>query len=165
MKIRRNETGLTLVELLVTLAIAFVIMGAVSGVLFQSFRSMEITDTQANLRQEANIIISMISSAHLSSFSASRTYNITYKKISDTDWEISFGDQKVTNTYYDLRLELKPPTGTSTYIFDTVNTDPIGTVKTVIVDKKTPLNVKKLTLTDKKDNTKKFDISTIISRL
>lgn len=159
--VKLNNKGITLIELLATISITFIIMGLVSGVLIQSFKSMETSETHINLRQEANIILSMLSGAHLSS--GDPTYNITFQRISNTEWEMSIGEQQIINSDYDIKLELRSSAGTSSFIIDTTNTS-IG-AQTLTVLKKQPLNVYKLNLTNKKDRTKKFEISTIISRL
>jgi hypothetical protein len=152
---------MTLVELLVTVAIGFTLMGLVAGVLIQSFKNMEISDTHINLRQEGNIIISMLSSAHLAS--GEETYDIGFKRINNQKWELTIGDQLISNTDYDIKLEIRAGSDTTSVILDT--TDLSVMTRKLTISKKVALNVKKLTLTNKKDPTKKFELSTIISRL
>ncbi len=156
-----NDKGITLIELLVTLTISFSIMGLVSNVLFQSYRSKEMTDTHISFRQDANILLSTLSSVHLSGNSES--YEISYKRINDEDWVIMIGDNQILKQNYDIKLELL--SGTNSFTIDTANVGLIGTTQTITVNKRIPLNVKRLLLTDKKDKTRNFEISTIIRRL
>jgi prepilin-type N-terminal cleavage/methylation domain-containing protein len=158
---RLNNRGITLVELLATITISSIIIGIISSVLVQSFRSAEIADTHINLRQEANIVVSMFSSAHLSA--GSEPYMITFQRMNATEWVMTIGDNTLDNRDYHLRLELKSSTGTSSFIIDTTDTN--TSTLALTINKKIPLNIQKLTLTNKKDPTKKFELSTIISRL
>jgi type II secretory pathway component PulJ len=157
----KNNRGITLIELLVTISLSLTIMGLISGVLMQSFRSMEISDTHINFRQEANIIISMISGAHLSA--GSDPYTITYQRSNSEDWVMTIGENSLSSQNYDIRLELKSSNGTSSFVIDTSSTTVNS--QTLTINKKIPINVHKLTLINKKDRTNKFEISTIISRL
>jgi hypothetical protein len=167
----KNNSGLTLVELLVTLTIAFSVMGLVTGVLMQSFRNMEMADTNINLRQEANILLAIINSAHMSSINTSDSrsyqYSISYERINDKEWILTVGDQKISNQNYNIRLEMEqkiPGVTTPTILL----IDPIRIYSVTSIpsfEKKLPINIKKLTLISKKDNTKTFELSTIISRL
>jgi type II secretory pathway pseudopilin PulG len=166
----KNSHGLTLVELLVTVVIAFTVLGLVSSVLVQSFRNMEMVDTNINLRQEANILVAMINSSHISSININDTrtysYTINYKRIIDTnDWELTIGNQIISKQNYYISLELQQTIPGENiprrYMIDssTLTSDPFNIVK------RQALYVKKLKLIDKKDSTKTFEISTTISRL
>jgi type II secretory pathway pseudopilin PulG len=165
----RNSRGLTLVELLVAVTLSFSVMAIVSGVLLQSFRNMEIADSNINLRQEANILLAMITKSHMSPIDINNTrtnsYTISYNRINSDDWEMFIGDQHVSNLDFDITLELEQKipgeTTTRSYI---INSSTI-TSKSFEIIKRQPLNIKKVTLINKKDSTKKFEISTIISRL
>jgi Tfp pilus assembly protein PilE len=165
----RNSRGLTLVELLVAVTLSFSVMAIVSGVLLQSFRNMEIADSNINLRQEANILLAMITRSHMSQIDINNTrtnsYTISYNHINSDDWEMFIGDQHVSNLDFDITLELEQKipgeTTTRSYI---INSSTI-TSKSFEIIKRQPLNIKKVTLINKKDSTKKFEISTIISRL
>lgn len=165
----RNSKGLTLVELLVTVTLAFSVMALVSSVLIQSFRNMEIADTNINLRQEANILVAMITKSHMSSIDinnrSTNSYTISYNRINRDEWEMFIGDQYVSNLDFDITLELEQiipgETTPRSYIItsSTIASESFGIIK------RQPLSIKKITLTNKKDSTKKFEISTIISRL
>jgi hypothetical protein len=164
----KNNYGLTLIELLLTLTISFTVMGLVSGVLMQSFRNMEIADTNINLRQEANILIAMINSSHLSSIDLNQTstnsYNISYTRLNTNNWELTIGNQLVTNQNYDINLDLEQTipgelTSRTLIINSTTETGSISIVKRQL------LKVRKIKLINKKDTTKTFEISTTISRL
>jgi prepilin-type N-terminal cleavage/methylation domain-containing protein len=165
----KNNNGFTLVELLVTIAIAFTVLGLASGILMQSFKNMEIADTNINLRQEANILLATITSAHMSKIemnvSTTYRYPISYTRINSSQWELQLGTQVITDQNYDIELviEQKFPNESTprTLSIDTttMNSTPYQ------IEKKLPLNIKKLILINKKDNKKKFEISTIISRL
>lgn len=166
-----DSNGLTLIELLVTLTIAFSIMGIVTGVLVQSIKNANIVDTNINLRQEANIIIATIKSAHMSSITsdkATNEYAVGYKKSTTTnDWELTIGNQIVSNQNYNIYLDLVQQIPGETVsrnikIDDsTVSLDP--TLNKII--KRQPLFIKKVRLISKKDSSKIFEISTTISRL
>lgn len=156
----KNAKGITLVELLVTITIAFTVMGIVSGVLIQSLKNMEITETNTNLRQEANIILATFNSVHLSRIIATdvntKNYTVTYLKNSNNEWSLNIDNQVISSKDYDINLILeqngKTPLDTTT------------TSWTINVDKKIPLKIKQLILISKKDK-QEFKISTTLSRL
>jgi hypothetical protein len=158
-RFKLRNSGLTLIELLLTLTIGFIVMGLVTSVLIQSYKNMEITDTHTSLRQEANIILSILSRAHLSSPATSPTYDITYKPINGG--ELTINGQLLQNSNYHIRIDFL--FGSVRESIDTSTNS--GLIKTITVNKKTPLNIEKLTLTNKKDPTMNFEITTIISRL
>ncbi|MHC0037467.1 prepilin-type N-terminal cleavage/methylation domain-containing protein [Pseudoneobacillus sp. C159] len=158
--VKLNNRGITLVELLVTITLSLTIAGLISSVLVQTFRSMEISDTHINLRQQANIIVSMITSSHLSS--GSDPYTIAYQRTDATNWNLTIGDNLISTQDYDIRIELKSSSGGS-FVIDTAN--PTITNLSLSLNKKIPLHVQKLMLTNKKDPSKKFELTTIISRL
>jgi Tfp pilus assembly protein PilE len=156
----KNANGLTLVELLVTVTLAFTVLGLVSGVLMQSFRNMEITDTNINLRQEAHILLATFNSVHLSRIVANddttKNYTVTYSINRNNDWELTFGNQVISSKDYNIKLVLEQ---TGKVPLDT-STGPL----TITIDKKSPLKIKHLILKSKKDN-QEFKISTTLSRL
>jgi Tfp pilus assembly protein PilE len=161
LRIIKEESGLTLIEILVSVVLAFTVLGIVSGVLMQSFKNMEITDTSANLRQEAHILIATFNSQHLSPIVAtdtsSRSYTVTYTINRNNEWELLFGNQVITSKDYDIKLVLEQ---TGKDLFDTSS----GPQSTLTVDKKLPLKIKYLILKSKKNN-QEFKISTTLSRL
>ncbi|OIJ18363.1 hypothetical protein BKP45_12365 [Anaerobacillus alkalidiazotrophicus] len=154
----KNSKGLTLIELLATLSISIIILGLVSSVLIQSYRSMEVSNTHIDLRQEANIIITMLANAH-----EKNNYEIFYSKTENDEWEIMIGDQKIISRDYDLVVKLI--SDNSTLEIDTSITDPQSISLLFTVNVKEPLHVQELRLTDINDPTKSFELSTIISRL
>lgn len=155
----KNNKGLTLVELLLTLAISLSIMVLVSSMLFQSFRSKEISDTHVNLRQEANLILSMFTSAQVSG--GGTTFDISYQRINAKEWEIKIGNQEIANPSYDISLEMVVGSNTTPIIIDPITIQQIS----MTINKKQKLNIKSLTLIDKRDPNNKFEISSVISRL
>lgn len=162
MKLNNNQ-GLTLVELLIALTIAFTILGLVSSILIQSFRNMEIAETHTDLRQEANYLMAEFTRAHMSPITvtdeSSYTYTITYDRIG-SNWELTIGNQTISSSNYDIELELEQKEMNSKFTVNSTTTSARSSV-----EKKLPLDIKKLTLINKKDRTKTFQISTIISRL
>jgi hypothetical protein len=165
----RNSRGLTLVELLVTVTLAFSVMALVSGVLLQSFRNMEIADSNINLRQEANILVAMFTKSHMSPIdinnSSTNSYKITYNRINRDEWEMFIGNQHISNMDFNinLHLEQKIPGEMTPRSYNITSTT--ITSESFDIIKRQPLIIKKITLINKKDNTKTFEISTIISRL
>jgi type II secretory pathway pseudopilin PulG len=166
-----DSNGLTLIELLVTLTIAFSIMGIVTGVLVQSINNANVVETNINLRQEANILISTIKSAHMSSITNDKTtyeYSVGFNKSTTTNnWELTIGNTLISNQNYNILLELEQsiPGETLPRIIKieetTVSIDPNSNK----IVKRQPLFIKKVKLISKKDSSKTFEISTTISRL
>jgi type II secretory pathway pseudopilin PulG len=165
----RNSRGLTLVELLVTVTLAFSVMALVSGVLLQSFRNMEIADSNINLRQEANILVAMFTKSHMSPIdinnASTNSYKITYNRINRDEWEMFIGNQHISNLDFNINLQLeqKIPGEMTPRSYNITSTT--ITSESFDIIKRQPLIIKKITLINKKDNTKTFEISTIISRL
>lgn len=64
MKQVKNESGITLIEVLATLTIMAIIGSAVYAVLFQTLHANEKTKSHNELRQEANIVITQLRTIH-----------------------------------------------------------------------------------------------------
>lgn len=60
----KNETGITIVELLAAMTISLLIIGLVSSVLVGSFNSYKKTHSHSNLRQEANLFLAELTEVH-----------------------------------------------------------------------------------------------------
>ncbi|WP_187118841.1 PulJ/GspJ family protein [Bacillus marasmi] len=153
----RNQKGITLVELLATLAISLSLMALISSVLFQSIRSMEVSDTHVNLRQEANLIIAMFSNAHTSS--GSSTYDVQYKRMNNNEWTMTIANQELSNQGYNIAIEMTG--GNRTYQIDPNNSQ----LLTATLTKKEKLKIKSMKLIDKNNSNNQFEISTTISRM
>lgn len=93
-----NQKGITLIEVLVTLAILVIVSGLVYGVFFQSLTSYEKTQSHALLRQEANVILVELTAAHrkLESYTLS----------SDESKAIYLNDESISNDafFYELKI-------------------------------------------------------------
>jgi hypothetical protein len=165
----RNSRGLTLVELLVTVTLAFSVMALVSGVLLQSFRNMEIADSNINLRQEANILVAMFTKSHMSSIDinnpTTNSYKISYNRINRDEWEMFIGNQHVSNLEFNINLEMEQKIPGETTPRSYIISSTTITSESFDIIKRQPLIIKKITLINKKDSAKTFEISTIISRL
>jgi prepilin-type N-terminal cleavage/methylation domain-containing protein len=154
----KNNKGMTLVELLLTITISLSIVGLISNVLIQSFRSKEISDSHVSLRQEANIILSMFSSAQMGK--SITTYDLRYKKLNGDDWELIIGNQRISNPNFNILMDMEVG-GTKTFVINqnTSEQELLG------VDKRQKLNIKKLQLIDKNNKNNTFEISTVFSRM
>ncbi len=89
-----NQTGLTLVELLATLTLSTMIVGIVSSVLITSMNNSEITQSHIDLRQEANIIVTQLRTAHQGD-----NYKLCYnngKIYSDSNQNNIIGSENIT---------------------------------------------------------------------
>ena len=64
MKRIRNESGITLIEVLATLTITAIIGSVVYGVLFQTIHARDKTQSHIDLRQEANIVMTQLRTMH-----------------------------------------------------------------------------------------------------
>jgi type II secretory pathway pseudopilin PulG len=159
----KNNKGFTLIELLLTITISFSILGLVSGVLIQSTKANNISNAHINLRQEANILITTLSSNHTSVTRGSE-YEISCQIIDENTWVMTIGNQSIQSQSYHIKLELKSGTS-SPIIIDTGNKNLIGTKQTYKINNKNTLYVKTLQLTDKTEKKQSFEISTTISRL
>ncbi|AOM81879.1 type II secretion system protein [Salisediminibacterium beveridgei] len=60
MKNVRNQSGITLIELLAALVIGTMVIGLITSLLLSTFTQADVTGNHAGLRQEANIILSDI---------------------------------------------------------------------------------------------------------
>jgi Tfp pilus assembly protein PilW len=164
----KDKKGLTLVELLLTLVISFSVIGIVSSVLMQSFRNVDIVDNHNSLRQEANILVAMINSSHLSPIdpirSTTNAYTISYRKSAD-NWELMIDNQLVTNQNYDLIIDIEQTVPGATPITKTLIVNSTTSSGSIEVIKRQPLKIKKIKLVNRKDTSKSFEISTTISRL
>lgn len=154
----KNNKGVTLVELLVTLAISLSVMGLISGVLFQSNRSKEIGDSHINLRQEANIILSMFSSTHSSA--GTPMYDVNYTRVNADEWVLKIGNQQISSQNYNIAIDMEVG-GTRSFKLDPNSSQQLA----ITIEKKQKLNIKSLQLIDKKNPNLKFEISTFISRM
>lgn len=159
--IYKNNKGLTLVEVLLTITISFIILGLISNVLVQSTRANDISNIRINFRQEANIIIAILTSAHQSD--GTGTYDIRFQHPDENNWAITIGNQQIQMGSYDLKLELQ--SGTQSIIIDTANGEFFSNTRTFPIDKKKTLYLKNMIFTNKKDKNKTFEMSTTISRL
>ncbi|WP_096202805.1 PilW family protein [Bacillus sp. FJAT-45350] len=151
-----NKRGITLIELLATLTLTFIVMGLVSSVLIQSYNQKSISEKHSNLRQEANLIISTIREVHVNSYS---DYKIEYT-IVDGVWKIVLDTQVITSQYYDIFLEFQPENDVSS----TIDTNSLEN-NSYSINPRTALHIKQLVLTDKSNPNNTFEISTIISRM
>ena len=59
-----RQNGLTLIEILATIAISSMILGILTTALVTTYKHRDITENHINLRQEANIIITQLRSNH-----------------------------------------------------------------------------------------------------
>lgn len=75
MKKLNNEKGLTLIEMLATITILFVLGGMVYAMLFQMFANFSSTENRSTARQEANLIIAQLTNIH----QTSDEYTIEYE--------------------------------------------------------------------------------------
>ena len=62
MKRIKNQAGITLIELLAALVIGTIVIGLAGSVLVSTFTQADVTSDHANLRQEANIVLTKIRS-------------------------------------------------------------------------------------------------------
>ncbi|MDX5475614.1 MAG: prepilin-type N-terminal cleavage/methylation domain-containing protein [Bacillaceae bacterium] len=157
-----NEKGITLVELLAALTIAFIISGLVAAIFFQTFRNADRSDSHINLRQEANIIVQMFSTAH-----EKEDYTFQYTKSSNGNWEMKIGDIVMNSRYYDIELTFENRTAENeerSISINTKNNDP-STSKSLSIAVSNPINIKKLKLINKDDPSLTFELTTSISRL
>ncbi|WP_096153169.1 MULTISPECIES: PilW family protein [Bacillus] len=157
-----NEKGITLVELLAALMIAFIISGLVAAIFFQTFRNADKSDSHINLRQEANIIIQMFSTAH-----EKEDYTFQYTKKANGDWELKIGEITMNSRYYDIELtfnNLSAENEARSVSINTKNNDPSSS-KSFSVVVGNPIDIKQLKLINKDDPSLTFELTTIISRL
>ena len=157
-----NEKGITLVELLAALTIAFIISGLVAAIFFQTFRNADRSDSHINLRQEANIIVQMFSTAH-----EKEDYTFQYTKSSNGDWEMKIGDIVMNSRNYDVELTFDNRSTENeerSISINTKNNDP-STSKSFSIAVSNPIHIKKLKLINKDDPSLTFELTTSISRL
>jgi len=87
----QKETGVTLLELLVTLVISTIVVGLISSVLISSIKYNEKTQSHINLRKEANYFISQLRQLH-----KGKEYSLCYEDLL-SDKRVSFVRSKLSD--------------------------------------------------------------------
>ena len=104
MKNVRNQSGITLIELLAALVIGTMVIGLITTVLLSTFTQADVTGNHANLRQEANIVLSQMRTE----YSDQSTGFVL--EFDDTDRQLNIGpdvDNLSTATDQDLNYEFE----------------------------------------------------------
>ncbi|MFD2446234.1 PilW family protein [Bacillus sp. CGMCC 1.16607] len=78
----KNEKGLTLIELLATITIFFILGSLIFGVLINSQKNYATLSTKNSLSQEANLAIKIIKNYHYKVEPYTLSYNETKKNVS-----------------------------------------------------------------------------------
>ena len=161
-----NNKGITLIEVLATLSISFMIVGVVSSVLFQSHRNMEISEQHTNLRQEANLIISSFVSTQLNPTCNGTLcyYTIHFERNSTDEWILKVGNYHFQSSDFDIFLEIVI-LNTETPNLTTIDSIASGGSVTRTFNPRDKLHIKSLRLTNKSKPSQFYELSTIIHRL
>ena len=115
MRLLKNETGITLIEVLATLTITAIIGSVVYAVFFQTLHANEKTKAHNELRQEANIVMTQLRTMHEKGDSIWYSSDMLYKdeeknnplstennfhitKVQINDTELVSGDSKLLSS-------------------------------------------------------------------
>ncbi|SDM79807.1 prepilin-type N-terminal cleavage/methylation domain-containing protein [Psychrobacillus sp. OK028] len=155
MKWKFNQSGLTLVELLASLAIFGVISVLMWNFFFQGLNNNERAITQNQLQQEANLIVNTIQEIHtkytITEFSTTSSLAIKGKKLDEKGQEIyvveTFNKDQIE---YGISVTIIKPSG--------------ETFKNSFKNPVTEFDLS-LTLTSKKDANVKYQTKTTFSKL
>jgi Tfp pilus assembly protein PilE len=109
----KNEKGITLIELLVTLSILMLISSLIYGVLIGVNKNYQQISEKSNLRQEANIILSTLTNYHqkkdlhfIDATTKIETYKIKYDPINKTAF-VGKTTADISLVNGSLKIELK----------------------------------------------------------
>lgn len=101
MKIR-NESGLTLIELLVSLALGSIVLILIYQFFFQGIHFSKVVNDKTLLQQEANNMVSSLTKIHQTSDS----YSITFDQNPNATFITVNGKQRMTFNNENFRYEL-----------------------------------------------------------
>ncbi|MDF2945859.1 MAG: hypothetical protein K0S51_538 [Bacillales bacterium] len=153
----RNNKGITLVELLVSMAISSIILVIIWGIYFQGANFSKVVTNKTLLQQEANTIISNLTRIHQTSTS---TYMFQFSEKSSAEDLTSFtvvGDEtmKIENTNFLYSI----------YAFDFTNgNEELITNNFSISPNINDFNIK-IVIKDKNNPDVKYEAKTILTRI
>ncbi|MEY2192666.1 type II secretion system protein [Neobacillus sp. BF23-41] len=153
----QNEDGITLIELLATLAILSIIGSLLYGVLLNGIDYSKKSKATVSLQQEMNIIITNINKVHESYGS----YNIVVNRNPDAS-KIQLLVKDSTGTV--IRTIELSNTDYEYSLFDYHGTTEVPFLNTTSVNTSEPLYLK-IIIKDKKNPSQTYEVKTIISRL
>ncbi|MDF2606473.1 MAG: prepilin-type N-terminal cleavage/methylation protein [Bacillales bacterium] len=153
----RNNKGITLVELLVSMAISSIILVLIWGIYFQGAKFSKVVTNKTLLQQEANTLISNLTRIHQTS---TATYMFQFSGNSSAEDLSSFtvvGDEttKIENTNFLYSI----------YTFDVSNsTEELITNNFTVSPNIDDFNIK-IVIKDKNNPTVKYEAKTILTRI
>ena len=154
----RNESGITLIELLATISIIAIISSLLWGALTVTFKQSERTEEHVNLRQEANMIVTKLRTMHLQG-----NYQLCYE-----GGKVYFDSGKKDSLASDgITIEGLHDSLNGDVLFENSGNIvkqnlPIDCNNMLNIDTSDPLSVT-LKIKDQKNNT--FEIDTVINKL
>lgn len=123
MKIQ-NERGLTLIELLVSLALGSIVLVLIYQFFFQGIHFSKVVNDKTLLQQEANNMVLSLTKIHQTSDS----YSITFNQNPNATFITVTGKQRITFRNENFRYELMQSTGNGTnksYIPNSFTVNPL----------------------------------------
>jgi Tfp pilus assembly protein PilV len=139
----KDERGLTLIEVLVTLILSMMIFGILFSILTRSVQNFHFIEGHTTIRQEANIVLTELNTVHKKTAAYSLSVDSTTKLL-----KVTYSDATVTLI------------GNSKYIY-TINNPPIEITKNhSFLD----LNITIAPANDPTNRSKSYTINTIINR-
>ncbi|MEH7381980.1 prepilin-type N-terminal cleavage/methylation domain-containing protein [Bacillus sp. JJ1533] len=156
-KYLRNSDGITLIELLATLAIFSIVSILIYGVLLNGMNYSEKSKDNVSRQQEMNILVTTITKAH----ETYASYDIVVDQSPDAHNIQLIGKDATGNIVHTVDI------ANENYVYSLYNSQesnevPFSTETTV--DSSQPLHIK-IIIKDKKQPSKTSEIKTIISRL
>ncbi|WP_400242655.1 PilW family protein [Niallia sp. JL1B1071] len=149
----RNERGLTLIELLVSIALGSIVLVLIYQFFFQGIHFSKVVNDKTLLQQEANYMVSSMTKIHQTSDS----YSITFDQNPNATFITVDGKQKITFQNKKFRYELMKSSGNRTnkiYIPNLFTVNPLTEDVILTI---------KITSNDKEKQT--YQTTTTLSRL
>ncbi|WP_312098070.1 prepilin-type N-terminal cleavage/methylation domain-containing protein [Niallia sp.] len=106
----RNQRGLTLIELLISLALGSIVLVLIYQFFFQGIHFSKVVNDKTLLQQEANYMVSSMTKIHQTSDS----YTITFDQNPNASFITVDGKQKITFKNEKFRYELLKSTADGT---------------------------------------------------
>lgn len=147
----QNERGLTLIELLISIALGSIVLVLIYQFFFQGIHFSKVVNDKTLLQQEANYMVSSMTKIHQTSDS----YSITFDQNPNASYITVDGKQKITFQNKKFRYELMNKNGTNnTYIPNSFTVNPL---------KEDVILTIKITSNDKENQT--YQTTATLSRL
>lgn len=159
MKYLNNNKGLTLIEMLATITILFIIGGMVYAMLFQMFSNFNNSENRITARQEANLIIAHLTTIHEKSKRYELEHDSDHYFITEAFTETDSSTMKLGHEKYNYDLSVSYLDDDGTEVTKKLSDEPIEIDLTKTKFKSIDVL---LTLSSSNDE---FEVKTTLSRM